>query len=918
MDHPGGLRQRFTKLKTQLTAPFHSAPLPAPYEYHRLPTDAGTAFIRVFELVPSDSSTLLEGRLIDIDIATTPPPSYDALSYSWGRDVLTSRLYDKCNFISPTKFPRYRVERLAKGDPGRPILCDGRTLHTQPNLHDFLVRMARHPTRSRRRIWIDAICIQQDDHDDAAKQEKLRQLSIIGRIYRCAETVHVWLGESKHLSAGFPEYLRKLGPMFDVEEYVSYRHEHDILDRLAQSRKGAERVLHVSGVELGDSMLAMLAKLLWARKTKWAEPSKDLIKVLARDYFQRAWVVPEMVLARQMLFLIGNMEILPDHLLRGVRVIEYMEAGSMSMGGTSIVMQLGPHRGHSALPHLLKAGQDTMTTSKGRGWDFADFLFLCRDREASLPKDKVVSLLGLVDEGLAKTLMGYVQQDEGQDAFTHTYVGCAVELAERRGWPYVLQMVGRPLQLPDGKEEPEPQTKERPLPSWVPDLRTPLLPKPFDYFGCAHYRAATNVEPVFELIEGRTGPFRRALSISVAVIDTIAQVGEPFDELGLFGVSRTPFQGHMLDLVARIGYEYPPAKRMGRWELTMDVFLRTLTGDVFKRQLLIQDRLGRPSTKLRRQFMLYLSEICIMGHDRLLGTCFRQLVRKTRATCTQSSRSIARVATAAQLNKSGPIDFSETLMAFIVAHQSNAYPLMQELLGLHNYVPSAEGEAQPIRKPLLVLRKMKPRQASRGLDRNQGREYEAHLRCRMDSETTSSPFELQPQSKRGRDVSRQHRRSASVPPLVLPDSSSFTGKTTRHALRHGKRFGHTKSPADPDVDEAYDSDSNDDSGTFNGLTLLKFLLKDKDVPVAITSILRDRRVFRTEKHNFLGVSHDCIRNGDVVALVAGVATPFVFRRVSGVEDVYALVGSAYVHGIMYGELMEPSPLLAKFERMTVV
>jgi hypothetical protein len=112
-----------------------------------------------------------------------------------------------------------------------------------------------------------------------------------------------------------------------------------------------------------------------------------------------------------------------------------------------------------------------------------------------------------------------------------------------------------------GDRMPPPQTKERPLPSWVPDLRIPLLPKPFDYFGCTHHRAATHVKPaVFELTKGQPGDrFRWTLTISAAEIDTITQVGESYEELNMFNGMQVPYEDHMLDLVARLGYEYHPA-----------------------------------------------------------------------------------------------------------------------------------------------------------------------------------------------------------------------------------------------------------------------------------------------------------------------------------------------------------------------
>jgi hypothetical protein len=209
------------------------------------------------------------------------------------------------------------------------------------------------------------------------------------------------------------------------------------------------------------------------------------------------------------------------------------------------------------------------------------------------------------------------------------------------------------------------------------------------------------------------------------------------------------------------------------------------------------------------------------------------------------------------------------------------------------------------------------------------RDYEADLQRRTGRD-------MAPLRKRPKPKARETRpRSASMPPLVLSVYNERRG-LARHTLRRARRFGHVRSPASTNVGETYTDASDEEhceQGRVGDLKLLStagmisVMQKNRDVTTAITSILKDRRVFRTEKHGFIGIAHDCVRNGDVAVLVAGASTPFVLRPVEDADEErggergekkYALVGSAYVHGIMYGELMEPSPLRAKFERMVLV
>jgi hypothetical protein len=59
------------------------------------------------------------------------------------------------------------------------------------------------------------------------------------------------------------------------------------------------------------------------------------------------------------------------------------------------------------------------------------------------------------------------------------------------------------------------------------------------------------------------------------------------------------------------------------------------------------------------------------------------------------------------------------------------------------------------------------------------------------------------------------------------------------------------------------------------------------------------------------------RVGDQVAVFMHAAVPFVVRRVrEGVGSRYELLGEAYVHGVMHGEVMEMEDL--KMEDVTLV
>ncbi|KAI5922495.1 heterokaryon incompatibility protein-domain-containing protein [Camillea tinctor] len=135
----------------------HTINLPT-YQYTALPRN----HIRVLELeAAADSADPLRCALILLDLDASSIP-YDALSYTWGNP-------DFCHSV------------IVDGKFNLPITT---SLFTA--LHRF--RSAEAP----RRIWADAVCINQKDNE-----EKSVQIPLMRSIYQGAAQVLVWLGNSE-------------------------------------------------------------------------------------------------------------------------------------------------------------------------------------------------------------------------------------------------------------------------------------------------------------------------------------------------------------------------------------------------------------------------------------------------------------------------------------------------------------------------------------------------------------------------------------------------------------------------------------------------------------------------------------------------------------------------------------------------
>lgn len=155
------------------------------------------------------------------------------------------------------------------GDPAfvKPMICNGKLFKTTKNL-DIALRYLRR-TDVAILLWIDQICINQDD-----LKEKTQQVILMSKIYQRAWSTLVWLGKEADNSSGALETILTIG------EKLQYYYE--------------ERAPDVEDFE----RLALPA----LDSSKWSE----LNEFLSRPWFQRVWVIQEVVLSSSIQFMCGE------------------------------------------------------------------------------------------------------------------------------------------------------------------------------------------------------------------------------------------------------------------------------------------------------------------------------------------------------------------------------------------------------------------------------------------------------------------------------------------------------------------------------------------------------------------------------------------------------------------------------------
>ncbi|KAH7067441.1 heterokaryon incompatibility protein-domain-containing protein [Paraphoma chrysanthemicola] len=125
----------------------------------------------------------------------------------------------------------------------------------KPNV-DMMLRYLRSTSRQRC-LWIDALCINQSD-----LKEKSAQVKFMGEIYRQAKGVVIWLGPPSSSRPGFDRFFADL---------VAYAESND-----SREREATAKMLRV---------------------------------VLERTWFQRRWIIQEVVFAKQATILCGRFSI---------------------------------------------------------------------------------------------------------------------------------------------------------------------------------------------------------------------------------------------------------------------------------------------------------------------------------------------------------------------------------------------------------------------------------------------------------------------------------------------------------------------------------------------------------------------------------------------------------------------------------
>ncbi|KAK5745934.1 cell separation during budding [Elasticomyces elasticus] len=385
--------------------PFLYKPLPSPEHWFRL-----------LVLWPSQG----KDKPIHCSLAHERLPCksrYEALSYTWGTSAET-----------------------------RCIWVDGRPLEATCNLY-LALEALRKGIREPRVLWVDAVCINQND-----THEKGAQVQLMSTIYQQAWQVVIWLGiESKSARSVW----------FLLKDYSKH-----------YSKQGTGWLASKPNSITVESHLGQPFHVTQLLRSEYA----PVQKLLSRPWFGRAWVLQEVTLAQRAIVQCGTLRFDWDDFCSFVCAyrVQYWSNLRSALNEVSVRERADIDPEERAdermkltekmeglrmlnLPStiaLLRAAR-----ARGTSLSITSLLGLVRLQHATDERDKIYAVLGLLDKAqrVAMPIVDY------RLSYLKIYITWAQRTILEDGTLDILRMAAA--------HEDHPWEAECGLPTWVPDWR---------------------------------------------------------------------------------------------------------------------------------------------------------------------------------------------------------------------------------------------------------------------------------------------------------------------------------------------------------------------------------------------------------------------------------------------------------------
>ena len=303
------------------------------YRYTRLPTHC--QYFRLLEIRKASLITSYHFRAFPLE----QTPAYTAISYTWGSNLCDKRII--INGIETLPVTASAIECLEE-----------------------VVRVSEVSKRPRKYVWIDSICINQDD-----PPEKASQIQLMDRIYSQATEVVAVLGK------------------------VTGNHEieRSLFDLVA----GVEEVL--SNEDTYRMVMRNFPKTEWAMPLLGPEATL-MVRVLCHPYWTRLWIIQELVFAKRVLvYCAGHTKTLSKICEEAAAFPE-----AYSFAESAVLEVLTIHKpwiayGHKLIAKAVSDGAQYLRRIRDtrRGAPLTTLMSQFRYSKASLSRDRIFALLNI-------------------------------------------------------------------------------------------------------------------------------------------------------------------------------------------------------------------------------------------------------------------------------------------------------------------------------------------------------------------------------------------------------------------------------------------------------------------------------------------------------------------------------------------
>ena len=315
-----------------------------------------TGFLEGQRRVPTNQ--VRNGR----NIHSSNRKAYDAVSYSWETNEMN-----------------------------RVIELSGKALKVSSVVESILLRLRRE--KEDRLLWIDQICINQNDQDEKASQvERMKDIFGGGRTVIASLGLHITI-TSEPMDSRKGVFTRDLRTEHESLSLDTISKQKAMLSNidLALSRNSKTRTRSLVDKISNEQAMKTMRDF---RSRFWLSDyeEKTIADFLDSPWFSRVWVVQEVAVARKLVVICGDEEV------DGRRFKKLCSGISSNARNAKLKSKLAELR--PLLRYICREDSD------GQGKpELLDLLQKFRPWKASVPHDKVFALLGLSKEGADAPLL---------------------------------------------------------------------------------------------------------------------------------------------------------------------------------------------------------------------------------------------------------------------------------------------------------------------------------------------------------------------------------------------------------------------------------------------------------------------------------------------------------------------------------